>query len=150
MNCEICGHSLRADNIIGLCQSNRKCKTAHYKRWKDRNPTKIREYQKRHYDKNHSKMIYRGARRRARENGIPFTITMDDLPKVPEYCPILGIKLVVHSGYPGQDSPSLDRKIPSLGYVPGNIWWISYRANAMKQDATKEELRRFADWIGTL
>jgi hypothetical protein len=41
----------------------------------------------------------------------------------------------------------LDRVIPELGYVPGNVAVISLRANTMKQDATAAELRVLADWI---
>ena len=37
-------------------------------------------------------------------------------------------------------SPSLDRIIPSLGYVKGNIRVISFRANTLKNNATLSEL----------
>lgn len=46
-----------------------------------------------------------------------------------------------HNGTgPAPDSPSLDRVIPELGYVPGNVIVISWRANNLKRDATIEEL----------
>jgi hypothetical protein len=38
------------------------------------------------------------------------------------------------------DSPSLDRVIPELGYVQGNVIWVSHRANSIKQNATAEEI----------
>lgn len=44
-------------------------------------------------------------------------------------------------------SPSIDRIVPELGYVPGNIAIISWRANDLKKDATADEMRRIADWI---
>lgn len=37
--------------------------------------------------------------------------------------------------------PSLDRVVPSLGYVKGNVRVISFRANRIKSDATADELR---------
>jgi len=37
-------------------------------------------------------------------------------------------------------SPSLDRINPALGYVKGNVWVISFKANAIKQNATVQEL----------
>ena len=40
------------------------------------------------------------------------------------------------------DSPSLDRIVPELGYVKGNIRVISNRANHLKSDATLEEHRK--------
>lgn len=41
-------------------------------------------------------------------------------------------------------SPSLDRIIPTLGYVPGNVWVISHRANELKRDATLQEIQMLA------
>jgi hypothetical protein len=45
------------------------------------------------------------------------------------------------------NSPSLDRIVPELGYVEGNVVWISNRANILKRDATWEELQRVAEWL---
>lgn len=43
--------------------------------------------------------------------------------------------------------PTIDRIIPALGYVPGNIVVISHRANRMKSDGTAEEHERIAAWL---
>ena len=85
----------------------------------------------------------------AKRNGIPFDLSVDYLLSIaPEYCPALGIKLgwCESSGKPEPHSPSLDKRIPELGYVTGNVQWLSYKANAMKRDASLEELKRFALW----
>lgn len=47
----------------------------------------------------------------------------------------------------GDDSYSLDRIDSSRGYVKGNIWVISLRANRIKNDSTVEELRLIADKV---
>lgn len=92
------------------------------------------------------------ARTRARSVGVPFDITVDDF-EIPEFCPILGLRLTVAtgSGPTGRgnapNSASIDRIYPALGYVPGNIQVISIRANKMKNDASVEELRKFAAWV---
>ena len=39
-------------------------------------------------------------------------------------------------------TPSLDRFVPNLGYVKGNIRVISFRANRLKSDATIDEMRQ--------
>ena len=39
------------------------------------------------------------------------------------------------------DSYSLDKIIPELGYVKGNVWIISNKANAIKSNASLEELK---------
>jgi hypothetical protein len=44
-------------------------------------------------------------------------------------------------------SPSLDRIVPELGYVKGNVRVISDRANRIKRDATLEELRAIVKYV---
>ena len=85
--------------------------------------------------------MLRHARKRATQGGYPFAITLSDI-LVPAFCPLLGIKLKVSEGSrgPSPDSPSLDKIKPELGYVPGNVWVISHRANALKGDASVQEL----------
>jgi len=83
---------------------------------------------------------------RAKRDGLPFDLSEDDI-QIPEYCPILGIELSFSTAGHSPNSPSVDRIIPELGYVPGNIWIISNRANTMKHDATPEELRRFSQFF---
>jgi hypothetical protein len=94
-----------------------------------------------------SKMLAR-AKGRAKEKGLPFDITKDDL-QIPAVCPVLGIGLVITEGKSGafKNSPSLDKIVPELGYVKGNVRVISQLANQMKGAATAEELHAFADWI---
>lgn len=93
------------------------------------------------------KMLNR-AKERAKKNNIPFSITEKDIV-IPEYCPILGIKLEHHRGKSGayKNSPSLDKIVPELGYVPGNVRVISQLANQCKGNATKEEMLKFAHWV---
>jgi hypothetical protein len=86
--------------------------------------------------------IWCNVKKRAKQNGIKFELTINDIPKIPEYCPILGIKIqenIISS--PLDSSPSLDRINPKKGYVKGNIRIICNRANRIKSDATIKELR---------
>ncbi|MCK9458542.1 MAG: hypothetical protein M0R80_02800 [Proteobacteria bacterium] len=78
---------------------------------------------------------------RAKKRGIPFNLTHKDIV-IPEKCPILGIPLIIGTGHPSPNSPSLDRINPQYGYVKGNVQVISHRANTIKSDATTIELRR--------
>lgn len=93
--------------------------------------------------------LMRSAKHRAKKNNIPFNIVEEDIV-IPEVCPVLGIpiKVNINTGCGGRkDSMSLDKIIPSKGYVKGNIQVISHLANSMKSSATPEELLKFADWI---
>lgn len=88
------------------------------------------------------------AKRRARSAGVPCTLTMHTIPDIPARCPVLGIELNMDSAAWGADNnPELDRIKPELGYVPGNVHWISRRANAIKRDATPAELRMVAAYF---
>lgn len=94
-----------------------------------------------------AKLIY-PARKRAKSKGMECTITVDDFV-IPEYCPLLGIKIESAKGQGNTlpCSPSLDRIDPTKGYIPGNVRVISYKANTMKNDATAAELFAFAENI---
>lgn len=92
--------------------------------------------------------MWNGARRRAKANGIPFNIAINDIV-IPEFCPVFpSIKLQSNTGGQQTDSsPTLDRLIPELGYTPSNITVISCRANRIKNNATIEELRQLVNWM---
>lgn len=76
--------------------------------------------------------LFRWARDRAARRGIQFTIDREDIV-IPAHCPVLKIPM---------DRPSLDRINPDRGYVPGNVQVISFRANTLKNNATREELAK--------
>lgn len=86
------------------------------------------------------------AKSRAKKKNIPFDITPEDVT-IPECCPILGIKLEAGEKHLVDNSPSIDRIDPKLGYVKGNIQVISYRANRIKNDATLEELKKLVEHL---
>lgn len=89
---------------------------------------------------NVKKHLLKGAKMRAKKSGLLFNITEDDF-EVPFTCPLLGYVLMPSRGLIAPNSPSLDRKDPRKGYVRGNVWVISYRANAAKSNLTLEELQ---------
>ncbi len=92
-----------------------------------------------------SQLVY-SAKWRAKKDGVPFDLNASDF-RIPEVCPALGLLLVMGDGQPTDASPTLDRLIPSLGYVRGNVYVISARANRLKGDGTAEELERIAAYI---
>lgn len=86
---------------------------------------------------------------RAKKNGIPFNLTHDDIV-IPELCPVLGIKMQISDGHSTGCSPSIDRVVPELGYVKGNINVISHRANTIKSDANLEELKLVFEYVRSM
>lgn len=104
------------------------------------------EYKRRHHRTRPEVVLLQNAKQRARHQGLPFDLTLDDI-LVPEICPILGIPLRTGEGKASPNSPSLDRVNPCLGYVRGNVIVLSHRANTLKSDATPAELRQVADFL---
>ena len=93
--------------------------------------------------------ILRSLKHRAKNRGLEFNLTKEDII-IPEVCPILGIPIQSHigEGRGGRfDSPSVDRIDNNKGYIKGNVWVISQLANAMKSEASPEQLIKFAEWV---
>lgn len=91
--------------------------------------------------------LWRLAKIRARYKGLAFDIDVSDLA-VPEVCPVLGIRLEWGCSKRQLDSsPTVDRVIPELGYVKGNVRVISWRANRIKSDATAKELAAVLKYV---
>lgn len=88
--------------------------------------------------KNPIKAMLQRSRRRAKDAGIEFNLSESDI-FIPEFCPVLGIKL---ERYCGDATPSLDRIDNSKGYVVGNVVVVSFRANRIKSNSTIEELKK--------
>lgn len=88
--------------------------------------------------------LFSYARTRAKEKNLKFTITIDDI-KIPKCCPLLDIPLEVGAKYCQQNSPSLDRIDPRKGYVPDNIWVISFRANTIKCNCDINDLKMLVE-----
>jgi hypothetical protein len=119
-----------------------------YNKFMDNNPGYNQKYLMKRAARNPSRYLWRQAKTRAAIKGVPFSITPDDI-EIPEICPVFGITMELGLGVRGRalKSPSVDRIIPSLGYVKGNIAVISYRANSIKSDATLEELKALVRYM---
>ena len=94
-------------------------------------------------DKNLERHMLIRSRTTAKRRGWAFDLELSDIV-VPETCPLLGCKLercTNGSRKKSPGTPSLDRINSSIGYVKGNVWVISWRANAIKTDASLEELK---------
>lgn len=83
------------------------------------------------------------AKKRAAAKGIPFDLDTDYLNQIfprDRKCPLLGVEMVPGVRGDNFSAPSLDKIIPSKGYVKGNVWYISMRANMIKMDHKLEDM----------
>lgn len=106
----------------------------------------IKAYKREQIRKYPERYLHHMARIRAKKKRVPFELTVENVT-IPTHCPILGIPLSINSGKSGPNSPTLDRIIPQLGYVPGNVIVMSHRANTIKSDASVEEIRKVLDFL---
>jgi len=111
----------------------------------------VRRKERDYYQKHPGKLLLKCARQRARRFKLPFKITLLDIQAcIPSdgCCPITKEPFERGVGKVGPRSMSLDRIVPSLGYVPGNIAVISHLANTMKQNCRDADIfRRLADYL---
>jgi hypothetical protein len=128
------------------------------KRYRAAHPEKVREMRRNFARKDEAadplKYLWQRARVRADKEGQPFLITLEylrglypDFPNGARCAAFPWMKLKRGTKVPTHHSPSLDKIIPELGYVPGNVAILSYRANRLKSDATLEELEALVAYI---
>ena len=108
------------------------------------------------YRKNPVPQLMYAFKKRAKQQKVPFDLTVEDIRDLLKnggnICPVLGVKMTISELGSGDTnySPSFDRIYPKKGYVKGNIVIVSNKANRIKTDATVNEIRKVADFYEKL
>ena len=115
---------------------------------------KKNEHQRSWQKSNPFKAALPSYRHRAKKRGVPFNLDVDYLEAIwVGVCPVFGTKLdLPHSknhakGAHSKHQPSLDRIRPDMGYVKGNVIWISSTANLIKSDASSADILAVGAWL---
>lgn len=102
---------------------------------------------KKHCEENPFKVKLNKAKARAERFDLPFDLDAEYLESLwTGICPVYSIPIQMgerNSEY----SAELDRKVPSLGYVKGNVAFISRKANRIKGEWLAEDLRKILDYL---
>ena len=112
---------------------------------------KYKEYKKKYLGtkRGHLTRYLSKAKERAKKHSVPIDIDLDYLDSIAtDKCPIFKCDFIWGQGngkHPHR--PSLDRIVPELGYIKGNVAFISNKANTIKNDVTEKELYAVADWV---
>lgn len=147
--CKDCQQFFSLDNFYVLNKEKNYysayCKGCDKERSKNRQRKKeVKPYHAKWQKQNPERILMYSAKQRAKKNNLPFNLSIEDII-IPEKCPLLGIDLILDNDRTQPDSPSLDRLIPDLGYVKGNVLVVSHRANTIKNNATPDELLLLTD-----
>ena len=144
--CKVCAIVRRLDNG----DAHR----AYYKCWRADHPEECRAYSREHYRRAPEKQkrlkkdwelrhypgkLLQSARDTSRTYGWVCDLDVSDIA-IPGRCPLLGLLLDCRAPARSDNLPSIDRIDPSKGYIKGNVWVVSWRANRLKSDASLEEL----------
>jgi len=118
----------------------------HYYKNRENIIVKAKKYREKDHDSFRKKHIFHGITSRCKKNNIDFNLKFEDL-HFPELCPILGIPLFFKKQKKCDNTPSVDRIDPKKGYTKDNVIIISFKANRIKNNATKEEINLICDWM---
>jgi hypothetical protein len=93
------------------------------------------------------KRMLGGARHRAKEKNLPFNLELKDIV-IPSICPVLKIPLIPSiEGNMKDNSPTLDRHLPHLGYTKTNVTVISNLANRIKTNANSIQIEAVLKYV---
>lgn len=93
---------------------------------------------------------YKATRARSRSQSlrVPFNLTPEYLESIwTGSCPVTGLPLDKQAVRNDEQSAELDRFEPELGYVEGNVAFLSRKINRLKNNASIEELEQLLNWM---
>lgn len=145
---ELSEYHKESKSRLGYRATCKTCANSKRRKHRQQNVQKYRDLNQNWCNSNPEKTMLSSAKRRSAKLGLEFNLTLEDII-IPKVCPILGIELIrqTNKGRSAKCSPSLDRIDSSKGYIKGNVWVISMLANVMKNEANKDELIKFAQWV---
>lgn len=131
---EFYSRSKNKNGLYGYCKS---CHDGYVHKWRQKNPFRY---------------IATITRASAKKRGLEYNLTPEYLETLYcETCPILGIPLnwgqVGAVGKRTDNTPSLDRIDNTKDYVPGNVVFISWKANNLKSNGTLEEFQKIVKFM---
>lgn len=119
-----------------------KCRKAEY-RWRSKSDGYMQKklaQSARYHRENQERVILCRAKSNAKKKGIEFSLEIEDI-QIPEYCPLLGVKLTPTGMGKRPTSASIDRIDSARGYVKGNVRML---ANQIKTNADPMQIQTVA------
>ena len=124
-------------------EKNKEAIAERYKKYYEENKEDLLKQQRRHRKENKEAHLCSVTKSRIRNKNISFNLDKEYIKEIwPEdnKCPVLSIEFKKGEGMQIDASPSIDRIIPELGYVKGNVQIICMLANRIKNNATPDQV----------
>ena len=123
----------------------------HGRKWRQTHKKEALEARKQYYKDNPEYQWIDNAKHRAKKLGVPFDLTVEYIRSIyTNVCPVLDIPLERTPGGTTNNTPSIDRIVPELGYVQGNVIVVSLLANQIKSCATPDQIQKVANFYSAL
>lgn len=88
---------------------------------------------------------------RSQKLRVPFDLDPEYLESIwTGFCPITGQQLDMITERTSESAAELDRFKPELGYIKGNVHFLSRKMNRIKNNVDIEELRNLIKWMETV
>lgn len=85
---------------------------------------------------------------KANRHNIKFDLTPEYLESIwTGKCAVSGQTIYLYNDRREEDHAELDRTDPSLGYVKGNVAWLSRKYNRKKGDLNESDIRVLANYL---
>jgi hypothetical protein len=145
-------HLMHSDGYASQCK---KCGKETSAVWYEKNKEAVVARDHKNRKRTWAGRAVSSCRRRASKKHIPFDMDASDLydprtGKLPTHCPLFpSITLDYEAGSDRRNWASVDRIVPELGYVKGNVCVMSYCANTWKTNGTNPEERERITYIMT-
>ena len=115
------------------------------KQWELDNHERRKQYDLGWRKNNVERLLLYHAKARAKRYNVECSLGLEDII-IPNVCPVL--KIPIKADLMGSDnSPSLDRLVPSKGYTKENTRVISCRANVIKNCGTTKEHEMIVEYM---
>ena len=124
-------------------QENKERINERCKKYNKENKEKLNAQRKKYREEDRGRHMAQQIRYRANEKNLPYDLDADYLKSIwPEdnKCPALGLEFSKPGEGLKENSSSLDRLVPELGYVKGNVAIVSMLANQIMSNATPDQV----------
>ena len=145
--CKECKNKAEAERRRNNIEKYKKLSKEKYWANRDKELSHMKAYRESLKKNNYLKFFIQNKKKLVIRAGIDWDLDEEYLKSLfTGVCPVFNCQIHL-GGAKDEYKAELDRLVPSLGYVKGNVRWISRRANRIKSDASIEEIKAILKYM---